>query len=298
MELVVSGDNMNADLVFSIKNSDHNKIYVVRDNKILFRLKIKEPDKDKYDSYDGELDIMMDGIKNHPFDSLYFQRDNHKEKLKKSIYKVSWHGFSYNQNGNIKMPVINLKNQKNQKDLEIRHEGKIKNDKLFPFPICSLYIPKNFFDNSIKFQKIQDGIPKDNIINVKKDVFSRIDFFILPKNYSANDFFLTLASLLYLISDNTLFSREYHGEVRKLKKYHPYKSLKIIDHDILYRIVENEETYLPELDNTYSLFLHNPNNSFDVLYNRLTKIGEDRYLLRDEHDKELEKIKNIDNSND
>ncbi|PNR88812.1 hypothetical protein X925_05225 [Petrotoga sp. 9T1HF07.CasAA.8.2] len=44
---------MDADLVFSIKNSDHNKIYVVRDNKILFRLKIKEPDKDKYDSYDG-----------------------------------------------------------------------------------------------------------------------------------------------------------------------------------------------------------------------------------------------------
>lgn len=171
MELVISGDNMDADLVFSIKNSDHNKIYVVRDNKILFRLKIKEPDKDKYDSYDGELDIMMDGIKNHPFDNLYFQRDNHKEKFEKSIYKVSWHGFSYNQNGNIKMPVINLKNQKNQKDLEIRHEGKIKNDKLFPFPICSLYIPKNFFDNSIKFQKIQNGISKDNIINVKKDVF-------------------------------------------------------------------------------------------------------------------------------
>jgi hypothetical protein len=187
MELVISGDDMNAAMVFSIKNSDHSKIYVVRDNKILFRLKIKEPDKDKYDSYDGELNILMDGIKNHPFDNLYFQRDDHKEKFKKSIYKVSWHGFSYNQNGNIKMPVINLKNKK---VLEIRHEGKIKNVKLFPFPICSLYIPKNFFDNSIKFQKIQDGIPKDNIINVKKDVFSRIDFFILPKNYSANDFFI------------------------------------------------------------------------------------------------------------
>ena len=105
-------------------------------------------------------------------------------------------------------------------------------------------------------------------------------------------------TFLYLASDNSLFSREYNGEFRKLKECHPYKSLKIIDHDILYRIVENEETYLPELDNTYSLFLHNPNNSFDVLYNRLTKIGEDRYLLRDEHDKELEKIKNIDNSND
>jgi len=298
MVLVISGDNMDADMVFSIKNSDHNKIYVVRDNKILFRLKIKEPDKDKYYSYDGELDIMMDGIKNHPFDNLYFQKDNHKEKFEKSIYKVSWHGFSYNQNGNIKMPVINLKNQNNQTILEIRHKGKIKNDKLFPFPICSLYIPKNFFDNSIKFQKIQTGIPKENIINVKKDVFSRIDFFILPKNYSTNDFFMTSVFHLYLTTDNTLFSREYHGEVRKLKEYYPYKSLKIIDHDILYRIIENEETYLPELDNTYSLFIHNPNNPFEVLYNRLAMIGEDRYFLRDEHDKELERIRNKDKSND
>ena len=59
-------------------------------------------------------------------------------------------------------------------------------------------------------------------------------------------------------------------------KHQSYKSLKIIDHDILYRIVENEETYLPELDNTYSLFIHNPNNPFEVLYNRLAMIGEDR----------------------
>ena len=81
-------------------------------------------------------------------------------------------------------------------------------------------------------------------------------------------------------------------------KHQSYKSLKIIDHDILYRIVENEETYLPELDNTYSLFIHNPNNSFEVLYNRLAIIGNDRYFLRDEHDKELERIRNKDKSND
>jgi hypothetical protein len=283
---------MDAAMEFSLKNSEHNKIYIVRNNKILFRLKIKDPDKDKYNSYDGELDIMMDGIKNHPFDNLYFQRDNYKEKFKKSIYNVSWHGFSYNHNGNIRMPVIHLKNKKNKKELEIRHKGKIKNDKLFPFPICSLYIPKKFYDNSIKFQKLQKGIPEENIIHLKDNVFSRIDFFILPKNYNAIDFKDTTTFLGYLFSDNTLFSREYHGEFRKLKKCHPYKSLKIINHDILYRIVKNEETYLPELDNTYSLFIHNPNNSFEVIYNRLTIIGNDRSSLRDEHDKELEKIRN------
>jgi hypothetical protein len=283
---------MDAVMEFSIKNSEHNKIYIERNNKILFRLKIKKPDKDKYNSYDGELDIMMDGIKNHPFDNLYFQRDNYKDKYKKSIYNVSWHGFSYNQNGNIKMPVIHLKNQKNKKELEIRHKGKIKNDKLFPFPICSIYIPKKFYDNSIKFQKVQKEIPEENIIHLKNDIFGRIDFFILPKNYSASEFSMTPAIFLYLASDNTLFSREYHGEFRKLKKYHPYKSFKIINHDILYRIVENEETYLPELDNTYSLFIHNPNSSFEVIYNRLTMKGNDRSSLRYEHDKELERIKN------
>jgi hypothetical protein len=288
---------MDADMEFSIKNSENNKIYVVKDNKILFRVKIKEPDKDKYNDFDGELDIMMDGIKNHPFDKLYFQRDNYKEKYKRSIFNVSWHGFSYNRNGNIKMPVIHLKNQKNKKELKIRHKGKIKSDKLFPFPICSLYIPKKFYDNSIKFQKIQKEISEENIISLKNDVFSRIDFFILPKNYSANEFFMTSTFLLFMASDNTLFSREYHGEVRKLKKYHPYKSLSVINHDVFYRIVENEETYLKELDNTYSLFIHNPNNSFEVIYNRLAMIGNDRFSLRDEHEKELERIRNIGRNN-
>jgi biotin-(acetyl-CoA carboxylase) ligase len=100
-----------------------------------------------------------------------------------------------------------------------------------------------------------------------------------------------------MASDNTLFSREYHGEVRKLKKYHPYKSLSVINHDVFYRIVENEETYLKELDNTYSLFIHNPNNSFEVIYNRLAMIGNDRFSLRDEHEKELERIRNIGRNN-
>ena len=116
-------------------DQDKRFIKLMRGNKCLLRIKLKEESK-KYNSNKGEVDIMIDAAKNFFFDHACLQTENGRVFCERAINSASWHGFYDERSEKVKSPVINFKNN-HDKIWCPRHKGVIQQKDIFLFPICS-----------------------------------------------------------------------------------------------------------------------------------------------------------------
>lgn len=248
----------------------HKKFIIISKNghKVL-RIKLKEIPK-RYNSHIGEVDILFDAAKHRYFDIACLQTQKGRIYCDKEINAVSWHGFFDESEELIKLPVINFKNNK-KKVWCPRHTGVVQKKNVFLFPICSCYIPANMQLSDLPI--ISSDTENNFIIEVNKESNVRIDFFVLPREITYDDFVSRVSlSVFYYFADITVFDKSLNGELLELPvskkedvEFHPAK---IADWHTLIRVIYAEKTREQELCGKYSVLFHDPNDSIDMLLNR------------------------------
>jgi hypothetical protein len=76
-------------------------------------------------------------------------------------------------------------------------------------------------------------------------------------------------SFVYFVADISIFDKSQNGAFLELpvskKEDVIFQSTKIADWDVFIRIVYTEETREAELNGTYSILFHDPNDAIDML---------------------------------
>lgn len=243
-----------------------NKLKLMYNGFAVLTVKMKPP-SDRYQEVNGELDIMIDAAKDTLFDDVYLQTRYGKMPFPVKLNAVSWHGFYYKKDGEIKLPLLNFKREKHKQHkrvtIPVRHNGTINQNDLFAFPILSLYLPKNIDFRIGKEPSLKNN--QNKIINIEKQFSNvRIDLFILPEGITAESFIEKYKiSINYLLFDITMFDRSMNGELLPLKGKPEMFSTSIGNHHVLIRIIYNDHFREHELNNKYGLLIHDPNNTID-----------------------------------
>ncbi|SFE18721.1 hypothetical protein SAMN05216238_109172 [Lentibacillus persicus] len=261
-------------------------------------IKMKQPSV-RYQDANGELDIMIDAAKNSLFDDVYLQTECGKMPFPLKMNAVSWHGFYFRKNGEIKAPLLNFKREGIGKQkriaIPVRHNGTINQNDLFAFPILSLYIPNNLGYRINKDLSFNNN--EDEMIKIDKGLRNaRVDLFVLPKGITAEDFMSKyVISLNYLLFDITMFDRSKNGEFIPLQAKPKILFASLEDHQVLIRIIYNDYFREYELNNKYGLLIHDPNNTIDMLLNRLFGYEENEKikmeLFREMHNNNVEEVR-------
>lgn len=263
-----------------------NKIVVLKDEKKILTFKIKTPKNSKK----GETDIFIDSGKGLYFDKIvagnYFREFSQPAY---TINSISWHGYFLPINKNeLSSPVIHLKDY-SHKVAKLPHLGSINTEEPFPFPVFSLWVPKDM--NLKDIGKTKKGNSKSIYTEIKDLENKRLDFFVCPKSISANDFLKTQSGLVYLFSNIEIFNIGTF-EVVDPKNF----DFKIIEnlsgHDIIIRHSKIASKIYNKLKNFYSLIFHDPNDVYNRVFNRpVISVDENDNkniaLLRDKTEKEL-----------
>lgn len=236
--------------------------------KTLLQLKLKSIPR-RYTPIQGEVDIVVEAAKNAIFEKAAIQTQRGTSFVHAPVNYVSWHGFYDFKGIEIRLPVIRFHHDREVLK-EVRHKGTINQKNIFFFPICSVYIPASF-----PLEKIsQSGLEKGTMeIVLREHSNVRIDFFVLPKGISSEDFFANFTiSAFYLSADITVFDKSRNGELCGLPVSKPedsvYLNFNIGGWAILARVLYTNLTREPELCNTYSILFHDPNNAIEMLLNR------------------------------
>ncbi|ADO77990.1 hypothetical protein [Halanaerobium praevalens] len=163
-----------------------NKIVVLKAGKKILTFKIKSPKNSKK----GETDIFIDSGKGLYFDKIvagnYFTEFTQPTH---TINSISWHGYFLHINKNVlSSPVIHLKDY-SDKVAKLPHLGSINAKEPFPFPVFSLWLPKNMSLKDIG--KTNKDNSKSIYSEIKASENKRLDFFVCPKSISANKFLKT-----------------------------------------------------------------------------------------------------------
>ena len=122
-------------------NKSAKSIRLTRNNRSLLHIRLNETLK-KYNSDKGEVDIFIHAAKNMYFDMACLQTEKGRIFCRATINKASWHGFFDKREKNVKLPVINFKDD-NKKFCYVRHKGMVQQKNIFLFPICSVYFYPN-----------------------------------------------------------------------------------------------------------------------------------------------------------
>lgn len=245
-------------------------LIILNKNKKIFSFKIRDPKC----AIEGEADIMLEAGNHLYFDEViagnyfrHFMYPNYK------IRRISWHGyFEYKERKYVHTPLVNIKH--NSKDGEVRiplyHYGSIKENAPFAFPICSLYIPSKlqtktkFLGNCKKNEN--DNLYVD-IIDYIQNLSTRIDFFVLPKNFTIDQLKETHSYIFYLYADIDIFNTG-DGNFVPLSNKIKLLPFSIGGHDILLRLVYEPNDMFREVNNTFSLAITEPNNIYEKLFDR------------------------------
>lgn len=179
-------------------------IKIIKDSRVLLRIKIQAV-PNRYNSHKGEVDIFIDAAKNKYFDVACLQTINGRVECGKAI---NADGFYDEREDKIKLPVINFKD--NQRKIWCpRHNGVIKKENVFLFPICSTYIPADIKLDNIP-NMIDDG--NSHVVEINNCCNVRVDFFVLPKSMPLQHFLSNLTiSLFYFKADITIFDKSNNG---------------------------------------------------------------------------------------
>lgn len=273
-----------------MQNKKKSKLIIRKSKSTIFTIKILPA----RNSHKGELDIFMDSAKNTVFDNAVFGYFSYQGV--KKISAVSWHGFYTSENGVYKIPKIHFKSSDKHSAYikNISHYDTINGSEPFAFPICSLYVPQN---SPLLSKKAQSPYPLDGIIDyhfldVPDDQDCRIDIFLTPKNINACDILNTTAGIAYIGSDIDIFnlSMAPFFPLLEFKEIYDGKSMTCLqskklalNHDIIMRIVKNQNRHFSCLEGTYSLLIHDPNQAFNRIANRVVSYPEgNSHFIREE----------------
>lgn len=243
-------------------------IKLTRKNKSLLRFKVKET-PERYNSPQGEVDIFIDAGSGICFEKTCLQTKAGRKFYESPVNKISWHGFYSRVDGEVRLPVINFK-QNRRKIATERHKGAICQKDIFMFPICSVYVPKNIDVSGLTPLQKDKTLVK---LQLRDDSDVRADFFVLPKNVSAQEFFSDFSiSLFFFVADITVFNKALRGAFYPLPissaQDVEFRSVRIQEWDALIRFVYSPSTREPDLCGSYSILFHDPNDALEMLINR------------------------------
>lgn len=266
----------------------------MRNGMCLLTLKINRVNRNKYQDAQGELDIMIDAAKQNFFKTACLQTRYGRMPMPIKINAVSWHGFYFSRNGDIQLPVINFKRELGKKvkpsKIQIRHSGTVNQENIFAFPICSLYVPK-YIPLAKKGFELSS---QDQMVELQPNSNARIDFFILPEGISANSFIENYSiSIFYFVADITIFNKAMNGSfefipVAPQSRDFQFETLTIGNHDVIVRTIYTDYTREFELNGTYSILVHDPNDTIDMILNRYIAYEDSELLsMRERHEHEV-----------
>ena len=232
-------------------------------NSQAFKLKIKDIPH-YYNSIKGEVDIFIDSASNLFFEETYISTEKGFKEINSQINNISWHGFYSNQMGKIKPPVINFK-ENGEKQFELRHNGTINQKDIFLFPICSIYIPKNFISKNKYDQRLKNA----KILNFDDDSCVRVDIFVLPKNISLEQFLKdSFLSIFIFCADITIFNKHLRGEFKPLPSTPIIQAYKLSHWQVVFRKVKLGFMQDSKFFEKYSILFHDPIDTLEMLLDR------------------------------
>jgi hypothetical protein len=182
-----------------------NVLTVKRGNDDLSKIKVKRAQN----TVKGEVNVFIDAAREMTFDKVRIQRPN-KYRDFDNVRACSWHGYYENKDDRTLRPVINLKDKEGNKIIRYKHDGTINQDDVFLFPIFSIYIPKN-----LESKRRFSGTKNSHEI-VLKSMAVRLDFFLLPKHVTKQQFMRLTISAFYLNYDISMFNRQMRGALHPL----------------------------------------------------------------------------------
>lgn len=224
----------------------------------------------------GQLDIMIDSANGVPFNKVV--AGNYYRHFEQSIYSISWHGYYQNTKQNkINLPTIHFKDYQDKihryRD-DVKHIGSINAHEPIAFPLCSLYIPaENSWLDSVKISNYPPSSKRCHYYfkDVNNTTNQRLDIFVTPKNISADTILNSKIGPIYKMADIVLFNTK-DGKFEVLKEFqNTIIETYSLDngHDLIIRTVGEQNSRFSELEGTYSLLLHDPNDAFNRIANRL-----------------------------
>lgn len=276
-----------------------NKLKIIRDNNLILTLKFKPPHKNYLES-EGELDLMIDvgNGKYNFFDIVCLSTNEGFRQCLSKINAISWHGFYYKDNKEIKLPVIHFKEDGILK-CSMRHTGIISVNEIFMFPICSFYLPQIMSRN--KFKSIVSK-SEDSII-LRNDSSARIDIFVLPRFILLSDYMKSFShSCLELLSDITIYDKSINCAIYNLpidsEENRVINVFSLNEYSIIARTIYTNSTREGNLIKYFSTLFHDPNNVIDSIINRRFLIPEGNHIksdfksMRDNYNSEKNEFKN------
>lgn len=265
---------------------DAKYLKITHNDHYFLKFKVNEV-PDRYNSPKGEVDIFISIPDVMQFDNVCLSTAYGKRYFDNHVNNISWHGFYASIDEKIELPVIRLK--KGREEIEmLRHTGTVNQKDVFLFPICSVHIPKTIDWNKLPTINKNEKLHKFELLNNK---IGRIDFFVLPKIISIKQFMNDMSlSLYYFVGDITLFDKSKNGIFNPLpiSSYDNLilSSVNISGWDVLVRILYTKKTFYPELDNTFSILLHDPNDAIEMLLNRMWAYDDEKGKLQFENIRE------------
>lgn len=234
--------------------SDLSKFYIRLGGKEVFTMKIKEPDN----SRKGDYDIFVDAGK-----GLCFKKTiagNYFRVFDFDIRSISWHGFyQYKRTKNkgseyVANPLLRFKPKVGQGH-ELRHIGSINQREKIPFPICSIYFPKEMNVSGLKECNVsEDSNLVIDIDGLTSLINARVDVFVFGKEVDVKKFREGSASFIFenqsidiFNGDGTLFEPEVGLEAS-------YHNIKKGDTNVLVRKISNPRICLYHLVMIFQLF--------------------------------------------
>lgn len=247
----------------------YDTLFILYQKKIIFRIKLKAAE----DSLRGEVDIVIDSGGN-AFRKGIIQLPDRQRCVEADISSCSWHGYYKRQEDQIKKPVIHFKSGRNYL-LRFEHAGTITHEKVFLFPVCSVYVPEDYGRLCHK-----PAVPED-----PKKIFDvpylpiRIDLFVLPKGMEKDDFVRLTAFTFYqqdIIFFTHQFNCAYLGDPGR-----PFEFVwaRLNDWHVALRYCRKDGQVYPEqYAPGYSIYLFDTFNPHETLYNRGIAYGIDEVV--------------------
>lgn len=242
-----------------------SKFYIRLEGKEVFTMKIKEPDN----SRKGDYDIFIDAGK-----GLCFKRTiagNYFRVFDVDIGSISWHGFyMYKRDKNkgseyVEKPLLRFK-PKVGKGYELRHFGSINPREKIPFPICSIYVPKEMNVSGLKGCNVsEDSNLVIDIDDLTSSLNARVDIFVFGKEVDVKKFRESYASFVFekqsvdaFNGDGTLFEPEAGLEAS-------YHNIKKGDTNVLVRKISNPRDMFVSSCHDFSIVFHDPNDTYNLI---------------------------------
>jgi hypothetical protein len=261
-----------------------NKLRIIKNNKLIVTIKFQYPNQKHHNPFKDGLDLMVDAgnRKKKYFDMACISTPTGIKQCQAKINSISWHGFFYKDNKEIKFPIIRFKEDGILK-CHTRFTDTISLERIIMFPICSFYIPQDI--SKYNFSNYTN-INNEFIIELTQDISARVDVFVLPQSISFEKYINNFThSSLEIISDISLYDQSLNCAINSLPiesdNHLEIKNFVINNYTVIIRTIYTETTRERKIINGYSVLFHDPNNVINKVLNRRILYPDPKSLMPD-----------------